>query len=421
MVTGHWGMATRVSLTASWLIFLFGCGEHPGLSEGVTISDSLGVELVYSARPQWASSEVWALSEGPELSIGVVAGSEPYEFYNIRHAGLLPDGTVWVAHSSRPPGFRIYDAGGNFIRSIGAGGEGPGEFRALSQGWVEDDGTLIGYDEVLERITRFTLDGRLIESRPIEIPDPLTRKDLAFRPRWFDRFGDGTLLGEPGNKLPDEAGRARAEFAFTRLDLQTFTFDTVALALGPEWVVEAGADGALPTVWYVEFTSTSIAVASDSTAFVSDNSDLWIKEVGPGGRVVRRFGRPSKAGPVTSEDLEEYRAELLTRAEDENHRRSLEGHFRTQAFAENWPAHGTRMLVDRVGNLWVALRSSEGSDVTTWSVFNPRGVWQGDVSTPAQLRVSEIHSDAVVGVWRDDLDVQSVRIYRLMKPDDGGR
>jgi hypothetical protein len=206
------------------------------------------------------------------------------------------------------------------------------------------------------------------------------------------------------------------EFAYTRLNLQTFTFDTVALALGPEWVVEAAADGALPNVRPVEFTSTSIAVASDTTAFVSDNADFWIQEVGPGGGVVRRFGRPSNAGPVTSQDLEEYRAELLAGAEDENHRRSLEGRFRTLTFAEEWPAHGTEMLVDQVGNLWVALRSSERSDVTTWSVFNPGGVWLGDVPVPAQLRVTEIRRDAVVGVWRDDLDVQSVRIYGLIKP-----
>ena len=411
-------MAPRVSLIAPWLIFLFGCGDHSGLSEGVTITDSLGVEVVYSTRPQWASNEVWSLSEGPELSIGVVAGPEPYQFYDITHGGLLPDGTVWVVHSSRPPEFRIYDGGGNFIRSIGGDGEGPGEFRDL-KGWIEEDGTLVAYDAVLERITRFTLDGQLIDSRPIEIPDPLTRKDLAFRPRWFDHFGDGSLLGEPWDKLPDEAGRTRAEFAFTRLDPQTFTLDTVALALGPEWVVEAGADGALPTVRRVEFTSTSIAVAFDTTAFVSDNRDFWIEEVGPGGRVLRRFGRVSEEGTVTSQDLEDYRAVLLARAENEDHRRSLERVFRTLTFAENWPAHGTRLLVDRVGNVWVALRSSEGSDVTTWSVFNPRGIWLGNVSTPAQLRVTEIDSDAVVGVWRDNLDVQSVRVHGLRKP--GGR
>ena len=64
----------------------------------------------------------------------------------------------------------------------------------------------------------------------------------------------------------------------------------------------------------------------------------------------------------------------------------------------------------------MSLRSSTHSDVLIWSVFDSRGVWLGDVPTPGQLRITEIHSHAVVGVWRDDLDVQTVRVYELRKP-----
>jgi len=295
-------------------------------------------------------------------------------------------------------------------------GEGPGEFRGLSEGWLAKDGTLVAYDANLDRISRFALDGHLIDSRPVEISPPLTLEDRVSRPRWFDRFGDGSLLGQPSDQLPERTGRARAEFAFTRLALATLTYDTVSLALGPEWIVTVRDEGSLPEVSRVEFTSMSIAVAYDSTAFVSDNKDFWVEEVGTGGRVLRRFGRASEAGPVTRQDLEDYGTERLASAQDENQRRLIEQRLRDMAFADSWPAHGTRMLVDAEGNLWVALRPSAASDVLMWSVFDSLGVWLGDVPTPGQLRITEIQSDAVVGVWRDDLDVQTVRVYELRKP-----
>jgi hypothetical protein len=51
-----------------------------------------------------------------------------------------------------------------------------------------------------------------------------------------------------------------------------------------------------------------------------------------------------------------------------------------------------------------------------WTVFDPEGRMLGTVATPARFRVFSIGTDYVLGVWRDDMDVEHVRLFTLEKP-----
>jgi hypothetical protein len=50
-----------------------------------------------------------------------------------------------------------------------------------------------------------------------------------------------------------------------------------------------------------------------------------------------------------------------------------------------------------------------------WEVFDPAGAWLGTLSTPARFSVLEIGRDYVLGVRRDDLDVEHVQVLRLRR------
>ena len=50
------------------------------------------------------------------------------------------------------------------------------------------------------------------------------------------------------------------------------------------------------------------------------------------------------------------------------------------------------------------------------SVFDRRGIWLGDVTLPAGLTVYEIGSYYVLGSWQDEIEVEHVRLYELVKP-----
>ena len=53
---------------------------------------------------------------------------------------------------------------------------------------------------------------------------------------------------------------------------------------------------------------------------------------------------------------------------------------------------------------------------TGWRVFDRTGRWSGTVTMPARFNPMDIGSDYVLGLWRDEDDVEHVRLYRLMKP-----
>ncbi len=78
--------------------------------------------------------------------------------------------------------------------------------------------------------------------------------------------------------------------------------------------------------------------------------------------------------------------------------------------------------VDARGCVWVAPFHLTGADPPPFDVFAPDGTWLGTVSLPTGLARAYIHylspymeigEDYVLGVWTNELDVQSVRMYRL--------
>ena len=50
-----------------------------------------------------------------------------------------------------------------------------------------------------------------------------------------------------------------------------------------------------------------------------------------------------------------------------------------------------------------------------WSVFDAEGVWLTTVTMPANFRVFEIGEDYLLGLSRDDQEVEQVRVYALRK------
>jgi hypothetical protein len=51
----------------------------------------------------------------------------------------------------------------------------------------------------------------------------------------------------------------------------------------------------------------------------------------------------------------------------------------------------------------------------TWSVFDSGGLWLGEIHLPAEMSVRAIGSDVVAVVVRDELRVEYVHVYSLLK------
>lgn len=65
------------------------------------------------------------------------------------------------------PTIRVYERDGTFLRSIGQGGSGPGEFESIGALHVDRHGRLLVADRSQARITAFTRRGELIDTYPL--------------------------------------------------------------------------------------------------------------------------------------------------------------------------------------------------------------------------------------------------------------
>jgi hypothetical protein len=75
-----------------------------------------------------------------------------------------------------------------------------------------------------------------------------------------------------------------------------------------------------------------------------------------------------------------------------------------------------QLLVGRNGRVWVKewepfWRDAESS---WWGLFDVDGRWLGSLSLPPRFRLTDVEEDRILGVWRDELDVERVREYQLV-------
>ena len=77
----------------------------------------------------------------------------------------------------------------------------------------------------------------------------------------------------------------------------------------------------------------------------------------------------------------------------------------------------SRLVLDRVGNLWVEQAPVIWTDPgpVDYLVFDPEGVLLGAVTLPP-IDVLEIGDDYVLGIYRDEMEVEYLHVHAIMKP-----
>jgi len=113
--------------------------------------------------------------------------------------------------------------------------------------------------------------------------------------------------------------------------------------------------------------------------------------------------------PVTSGDVDRYREEQIEAA-----RAFWQDLFPHVTFPQTMPAY-RRLLVDSDGFFWVEEYRRPGDDVPRWTVFAPDGQLLGTLTLPTGTHVFEIGTDYVLGRWQDQLDVEHVRVFSLLR------
>jgi hypothetical protein len=132
------GRNCRMIVVATVLLTpVTGCGSAPDAADGPDLPPGAPIEFASS----------------PRLAVGVVDGDTIRELDRVVTPFLLPGGELAIPLSEAGT-IRIFGPRGEFVRSLGRKGNGPGEFTYLSKAWARGD-TIEAFDSDLRRITRF--------------------------------------------------------------------------------------------------------------------------------------------------------------------------------------------------------------------------------------------------------------------------
>ncbi len=413
-------MLNRLMLVPALLVMhaLAACGggEDAPASAEVFTRDSAGVRIVESPGPAWDQAAAWRLSEAPFLDVGELDGPEETQFFRVSAGTRLTDGS-FVVGSSGSHDLRRFTAEGEHLWTVGGEGEGPGEFVGLTEVVAGPGDTIVTYDFRQRRFSRFAPDGTFIDSRPLDGPSEsgfgfvetlMPDGSAVFTWREFDRDGGPPAEGEVSRDTINihavEPGRDGS------VELGRFPgAETVVLQSGE---TEGGFTIAISSTPFGR--STQVA-GGTSGIWLGDTDRFEIRQYDTAGDLLMVARRSWEPVAVDDALLERATDEELAEADDDEDRRRIRRRWESVPTPETLPAFEA-IQVDRGGNVWVQQFEVPGEPERTWSVFDRDGAWLGDVAFPDRFRPLEIGDDYVLGRFGDELDVEHIQLWELIKP-----
>jgi hypothetical protein len=370
---------------------------------GYTVRDSAGVTIVENTRGSWSEDDAWRVAAEPSVDIGELEGDEPYQLFQVSGAARLADGRIVVANGGSSE-LRYFDPRGRYLESAGRKGGGPGEFEGVGAPTVIGTDSIAVYDWNLRRISLWDPDGDFVRSFGIQFP---SGSPVAVGP-----LDDGSWLFTKGFAFsPSEISTVvRDTAAYFRFDQAGELIDSIGRFPSYELFLQGSSQAAWATsLPFGRSFATAVAPAGFYHGITDRYQILRYTVAGDLERVIRKHHQPIA---VRDADIEDYKAERLEGASNDNWRRRLERMFSEIPVPSTLPAFQT-FEVDALGYLWVAEYERPGADVQRWNVFDAEGLLLGTVVTPAGLQVHQIGADFLLASWRDDLGVEHVRLYDL--------
>lgn len=397
-------LAYAIALALPLALTACGAGERAATP---VVRDSAGITIVENAAPVWPEDGGWRVAAEPDVDIGVFEGEEAYQLYRVEDATRLSDGTIVVANRGTNE-LRYYDVDGRYLTSAGREGGGPGEFRFLSELYPWPGDTVVVGDGGQRRLSWFDAQGRFLRSVEVATPAGI--------------LANGTLIHQQSVPLEGrpQNGYSRRPAYLVHTAVDGEVLDTLGQVPGTEiylYVRSSSDDVVEVSLTWTPFGRRQYVAVAEDRVYAGAGDRYEIEVYRPGRGLARLIRRLTPNPPVDDAAIERLRQHRLAGVDDAEARRRIEQSLADVDFPETMPAYGP-LQVDALGNLWVEMYHEyrDPQENSSWSVFDPEGRWLGVVETPAGLEIQEIGADYILGVWRDELDVEHVRLYGLLKP-----
>ena len=386
-----------------WTAALVACGGDPGHTGDVQvqIADSAGVRIVeYVGVPE--VEPPFAIAEEPVYRHGANPGD--YQFQFINAGRLFPDGSAVVADRENGE-VVVLSPDGTTHEVLARRGEGPGEVISPYSVFVLGQDSVLVPDDRLSRLTLFVGDS---VARIVSLPRA-------------QHFGVAGIGSSGGLLLMDRyAYRSWVGIEEEWLAGHMSLFDTETGALD---TVASYDHRPRDTPGQRNPINALGEVTVATGRFVYTRSDrpeiTWRLPDGTVTRIVRWRAEPTLLTEELLEPVEaderrrnrvayphwpDSRIEEMTREDMADYHASI---------GRPLPFFGSPF--DDEGGVWLpSYRLAGSQEGSPYTVISSDGEWLGEVEAPPRFRILDVTGGLVLGVLRDEMDVESVVVYELV-------
>ncbi|NIM48882.1 MAG: hypothetical protein GTN62_03745 [Gemmatimonadales bacterium] len=381
-----------------------------------TVTDSAGITIVSNtADGMWSASERWTVEE--ELRIGSIEGDPDYQFGQIGFIAVGSDDRIFVLDAQGRHA-KVYSADGQYERTIGGPGSGPGELGSQAVFLSVGPGdTLLVPDLMNQRVNRYAPDGSSLGSFPLRLEQGL--------PMQWRATSSGVIAQQvrpfalPGQPAADSMD------AIVRLAVDGTVMDTLMKFPSGRLFSLGGGTPEInlyspEPVW---------DLADDLRLLFGVNDDYRIGLYSAEGTLERIIAMPFEPTPVSERDREAVMSFVERMWLDAGVPPAVLPQMRSMIhFGEFFPAFSSIQSGPQ-GTIWVQHTQSaadlteeeleqfnliEDAGAPDWDVFDAEGRYLGTVPMPLRFAPRLFRGNKIYGVWRDELDVQYAMRLRIV-------
>jgi len=392
-----------------------GSDESEGtLTAELSMTDSAGVVLVDQVvGPQMEVELV------EELRIGSLDGDEATRFFTPRGGEFGPNGELYILDAGNHR-VKVFSSEGEFLRSWGSQGDGPGEFsRLATQLQMADHGLLVV--DAGRRAHLFDFDGGLLGTfATAQALDPGTFLGTV---AWDGSRWLATVTRVMNMEIMEQIqGQPTALVVF---DLDEGPVES----LGLEWTSHfesrtVGSAGWEVSSIFAQRPNSHLDRRGRVTRIDGDAYTLDVYRAD--GTLERRIRNDADRIPVRQADIDAYEARQREQC-SERAGSGCEGFIKEALPARlAFPNPEFKRVVYQfdsspAGDLLV-LRADIGYGVDAfeskhYDLFGPEGRFRGRFVQPATFRVLGLDSERLITIERGEFDVEQVVVYRMFGAD----
>ncbi len=369
-------------------------------------------------------------------TIGSLAGEDWEIFGNVGDVAFDGSGNLYVLDTQSKT-LLVVDPSGQYLRQIGAPGEGPGEFSNPMSMAVLADGR-IAVNDMMRALHLFESDGTLASSTSFQLPRMLgngfvAREDgglLAESPFTAFTFqGDVPETEEPGRNVDLYSADGHWQRTLYR------AWDMPPMPTDSE-IMESDRQGGQRVAFTMDRMRAfepdlHLAPLSGNRIALADSTGYRVKVIGPEGALLTTVARQIQPEPVTDAVREAERERQSSRLSGgtvsfslhggeidgglaDQLRASMAGAIENMAFADEIPVIDA-LATDREGRIWVQRTGPGGGADGPTDLLTADGDYLGTFP-PGGVRIPNAFGPDGLMAYIDtgEMEVPVVRVVRLL-------